>query len=122
MGKILIIEDEPELVEMLQDRIAIMGHEVDGAYDGQVGIKKAKETHPDLIILDVMMPQMDGFDVCRNLKADPSTKDIKILMLSAKASDEDQKHGLECGAEGYITKPFDAKDLIDKIESCLSKD
>lgn len=118
--KILIIEDEPELVDMLRSRFELLDYVVDGASDGQVGLKKAKENKPDLILLDIMMPQMDGYDVCRTLKSDPKTEGIKIIILSAKVSDEDQKKGFECGADDYVTKPFDAPGLIKKIQSHLN--
>ena len=119
MKKILIVDDEKDLVEMLEVRIGALGYEVFKAYDGQEGLEKARETKPDLIILDIMMPKMNGYEVCRFLKFDEEFKNIPILMLTARGQDQDKKVGDDVGADAYMTKPFDGNELVTKIKEML---
>jgi two-component system cell cycle response regulator len=119
MKKILVIDDLPENVFMLQDRLEHEGYEVLTAYDGFTGIDKAKNVLPDLILLDVMMPDITGFEVCHILVNDPLTKDIPIILVTAKSGAEDTKEGLEAGAFDYIKKPFNRIELLARVNSAL---
>jgi DNA-binding response OmpR family regulator len=117
--RILVVEDEKDLVEILSVRLEASGYKVIAAYDGQEGLDKAKKEKPDLIILDLMLPKVDGYKVCRLLKFDEKYKKIPIIMFTARAQESDRKLGEEVGADGYITKPFEPKALLDKIAELL---
>ncbi len=119
MKRILVIDDLPENVFMLQDRLEHEGYEVLTAYDGFSGIDKAKANLPDLILLDVMMPDITGLEVCKILVNDPLTKDIPIILVTAKSGAEDTKEGLEAGAFDYIKKPFNRIELLARVNSAL---
>ncbi|MBL7070533.1 MAG: response regulator [Candidatus Omnitrophica bacterium] len=119
--KILIVEDEAQLVEMIKMRLEASGYEVISAHDGQEGLDKAKKEKLDLIILDLMLPKIDGYKVCRMLKFDEKYKQIPIILFSARAQDEDKKMGEEVGADAYITKPFDPQVLLGKIKELLKE-
>lgn len=121
MAKILIVDDEVQLIEMLQIRLEANGYEVVAAKDGQEGVDKVKSEDPDLIILDIMMPVMDGYEACKILKSDPQYSKIPIIFLSAKAQENDLKNGKEFGADAYVKKPFETSDLLAKIKELLSK-
>ncbi len=117
--KILVVDDEPNIVKLVSFILTSRGYDVIEALLGAEGIKKAKAEKPDMIVLDVMMPKMDGFEAAKKLKADPATRDIPILMLSSKAQFEDKMKGIDSGAMDYITKPFDKQELLKKVEECL---
>lgn len=119
MKKILVIDDLPENIFILQDRLAQEGYEVITAYGGNDGMEKAYSTLPDLILLDVMMPDMSGLDVCKTLVDDEKTKHIPIILVTAKAGAEDTKEGLEAGAFDYIKKPFNRIELMARVKSAL---
>ena len=119
MEKILVIDDLPENVFMLQDRLEHEGFEVLTAYDGYTGIDKARNELPDLILLDVMMPDITGLEVCKILVNEPITKDIPIILVTAKSGAEDTKEGLEAGAFDYIKKPFNRIELLARVKSAL---
>jgi len=119
MKKILVIDDLPENVFILQDRLIQEGYEVITAYDGNGGIEKAYSTLPDLILLDVMMPDISGFEVCKILVHDERTKYIPIILVTARAGAEDTKEGLEAGAFDYIKKPFNRVELMARVKSAL---
>jgi two-component system cell cycle response regulator len=119
MKKILVIDDLPENVFILQDRLENEGYEVIVAYDGNSGIEKAHTHLPDLILLDVMMPDITGFEVCKILVNDEKTKHIPIILVTAKAGSEDTKEGLEAGAFDYIKKPFNRVELFARVKSAL---
>lgn len=119
MKKILVIDDLPENIFILQDRLAQEGYEVITAYGGNDGMEKAYSTLPDLILLDVMMPDMSGLDVCKTLVNDEKTKHIPIILVTAKAGAEDTKEGLESGAFDYIKKPFNRVELMARVKSAL---
>ncbi|MHB1686325.1 MAG: response regulator transcription factor [Ignavibacteriaceae bacterium] len=119
MKKILVIDDLPENVFMLQDRLEREGYEVIKAYEGRTGIERAKNELPDLILLDVMMPEITGFEVCKILADNPSTSQIPIILVTAKTDAEDTKEGLEAGAFDYIKKPFNRIELLARINSAL---
>jgi len=119
--KILIVDDEAELVGLVKIRLETAGYEVLKAFDGQEGLDKAKLEKPDLILLDIMMPKMDGYKVCGLLKMDARFKKIPIILFSAKAQKEDAELAKEIGADLYITKPFEASVLLAKIRELLGE-
>lgn len=117
--RILFIEDEKDMMEMLTFRLEAAGFEVIQAYDGQEGLDKAYAQNPDLILLDLMLPKVEGYKVCQQLKSDEKYKRIPIAILTARASEKEKKLGYECGAEAYIAKPFEPEELMDKIKELL---
>lgn len=119
MKKILVVDDLPENVFMLQDRLEREGFEVITAYDGKTAIDKALSNLPDLILLDVMMPEISGLDVLKTLTKEPSTSNIPIILVTAKSGAEDTKEGLEAGAFDYIKKPFNRIELVARVNSAL---
>ena len=117
--RILIIDDEEDLRKMLRFRMEAMGYEVDEAVDGSEGLDKARGTNPDLIIMDLMLPKIDGFKLCRMLKFDEKYKHMPIIMFTARAQKEDIQLGREMGADAHITKPFEPVVLLAKIKELL---
>lgn len=117
--KILVVDDHPQLVELVKIRLEAAGMEVIPAYDGQEGLSKARKDNPDLIILDVMLPKMNGFKLCRLLKFDRKFSHIPIVMLSSRAKESDAEMGMETGADEYLFKPFDPKRLIEVVKRLL---
>jgi two-component system phosphate regulon response regulator PhoB len=115
--KVLIIEDDQSLAEVLAYNLRQEGYDVSLASDGQDGLGKAQRHLPNLIILDVMLPIMDGLEVCRRLRANPATRDLLVLMLTAKAEETDQVVGFSLGADDYVTKPFSVKVLMERIKA-----
>ncbi|MGF1678186.1 MAG: response regulator [Candidatus Methylacidiphilales bacterium] len=120
-SKILIIEDETDVIDLIQMSLKGAGFKVYTAHDGEVGLKKAREEHPDLIVLDIMLPKMSGLEICKNLRKDPSTSNISILMLTAKSDEVDRIVGLELGADDYVTKPFSPRELVLRVKSILKR-
>jgi two-component system sensor histidine kinase/response regulator len=119
-NKILIVDDAVDTVELLKKRFHSEGYDTAEAYDGEEALKKVEEYNPDLIVLDVMMPKLDGYQVCHRLKANENTKYIPVLMLTAKGEIENKVKGLEIGADDYLAKPFDYKELSARIRSLLT--
>ncbi len=119
--KILLVEDEKDLIETVTLRLEAAGYEVISACDGLEGLGKAKREKPDLIILDLMLPKMDGFKVCGLLKADTRYNKIPIIMFSARAQESDKRMGQEVFADAYITKPFEPQLLLEKIRQLLNQ-
>ena len=119
--RILIVDDEVQLVEMVKMRLEAAGYEVISAYDGQDGFDKAKKNKPDLIILDLMLPKMDGYKICGLLKNDARYSKIPIIMFTARVQEEDVRLGKDLGAEEYVTKPFDPKILLSKIKELIGE-
>ena len=113
---VLIIDDDPIVHRILQVWLTKQGFEVLDAFKGEEGLELTVKNHPDLILLDIMMPEMDGFEVCRRIKAKDDTRDIPIIFISAKAESEDRVQGLELGASDYITKPLDKGEVIARIQ------
>ena len=119
--KILVVDDEVDLVETIRFSLEIEGFNVIVSNDGEDALNKARKENPDLILLDLMLPKLDGYKVCRLLKFDERYKHIPILMLTAKIQEKDKLLGKETGANEYITKPFDMDELMKKVKVYLSK-
>ena len=118
--KILVVDDEIAMTKVVEIRLRAAGYDVVLAHDGQEGLEKAKTENPDLMILDLMLPKMDGFKVCGLLKSDARYKKIPIIIYTARVQDSDQQLGKEVGADAYITKPFDPQVLLGKIKELLT--
>jgi DNA-binding response OmpR family regulator len=121
--KILVVDDEPHIRVLLEQTLEDLEDEYDVelfvASDGEEGLEIIREEKPDLVFLDVMMPKMNGYDVCRTVKNDPELQDIKIILLTAKGQEADKKLGLEVGALKYMTKPFDPDEVVEEAVSIL---
>ena len=120
-GRILVVDDEIYIVHILDFSLGMEGYEVLTALDGEQALEKARTEKPDLIVLDIMMPKLDGYETCKRLKADESTKNIPVILLSAKGRNVDQKVGFEVGADDYITKPFSPRKLVERINAILGQ-
>lgn len=120
-GKILVIDDEKDLVELLRYNLEKEGFTVRSAHDGEAGLSAAKKDLPDLILVDLMLPGIDGLDVCRALRSDSRTSRIPLIMLTAKSAESDRVLGLELGADDYITKPFSPRELVARIKAVLRR-
>ena len=118
--KILVVDDEPDFVEFLSIRLKSSGYDVISASDGESGLKKAQKEKPDLIILDILMPKINGFELCKRLKENEFTKDMPVIMLTALAREQDLSKGLKEGADCFITKPFNSADLLYEIKTALT--
>lgn len=119
MKKILIIDDEQSIIDVLTIRLEANGYNVISGISGEEALQKTKEEHPDIILMDVMMPPPNGFQTCRTLKDDPQLKHIPIILLTAKTQESDKFWGTESGADGYLTKPYNSNELLSKIEELL---
>ena len=120
MPRILIADDEPNIVLALELLMKREGYETRTTGDGEAAVEAAKAFQPDLILLDVMMPKMDGYEVCQRLRADPEFKNVVIVMLTAKGREVEKEKGLALGADLYITKPFSTRDVIRKVKEGLA--
>ena len=118
---VLVVEDDPVILRLLEVNFELEGFGVLLAHDGAEGIAAAREHKPDMIISDIMMPHTSGLELVQTLKADPETKGIPIILLSAKAQTADLKVGLDAGADGYVTKPFEPLDLVERVNELLSR-
>jgi phosphate regulon transcriptional regulator PhoB len=121
MSKILIVDDEKDIVELLSYNLEKEGFSTVKAYDGETALNLVKTKKPELIILDLMLPKMNGLDVCRAIRHDPATANIPIIMLTAKADEVDKIIGLEIGADDYMTKPFSVKELVARVRTILRR-
>ncbi len=121
MSKILIIEDEKPITELLDYNLKHNGFFVDIARDGESGLKRVSEVKPDLVVLDLMLPKLDGWEICKRLKSNSLTSQIPILMLTAKTEEMDRVVGLELGADDYVTKPFSVRELVLRIKAILKR-
>ena len=120
-GKILVVDDEIYIVHILDFSLGMEGYEVVTALDGEQALERVASERPDLIVLDIMMPKLDGYEVCRAVKSNPATKNVPVILLSAKGRNVDQKIGFEVGADDYITKPFSPRKLVERINSILGQ-
>lgn len=121
MARILIAEDEPDIRELVAFTLRFAGHEVTTTANGEEALQQASQLIPDIIIMDVRMPKMTGYDACRAMKADVMLKDIPVMFLSAKGQDSEIQTGLEAGAEEYLLKPFAPDQLADRVKTILAK-
>ncbi len=119
--RILVVDDEPDALELAEINLHAAGFSVLLADDGADALKQARQKKPDLIVLDVMLPEMDGMEVCKTLRQDPATASIPIIMLTAKAAEIDRVLGLELGADDYLTKPFSPRELVLRIKGLLRR-
>lgn len=119
--RILVVDDEPDTVELIEFNLKGAGYEVVTADDGAEALKKARSTPPDLILLDLMLPELDGLEVCKLLRRHSETAHIPIIMLTAKAAEIDRVLGLELGANDYVTKPFSPRELVLRVKNLLSR-
>src|SRR5436190_4384395 len=119
--KILVVDDEPDALELISFNLKGAGYEVLTAEDGNSALRKARARKPDLILLDLMIPEVDGLEVCKILRRDPETSAIPIIMLTAKAGELDRILGLELGANDYITKPFSPRELVLRVKNLLKR-
>ncbi|MDD5497776.1 MAG: response regulator [Atribacterota bacterium] len=117
--RILIADDEPYILRSLSFVLQKEGFEIETACDGEEALEKARQFRPKILFLDIMMPLEDGYEVCEKLKSAPDTKDIYIIMLTAKGQIIDKKRGLEVGTDEYITKPFSPREIVDKVKGII---
>src|SRR4030042_660288 len=120
-SRILVVEDDPGALRLISYTLQAEGYEVITATNGLQGLRKAQNDKPDLVVLDVMLPGIDGFEICHRLRADPGTARLPIMMLSAKARETDKTTGLNVGADDYLTKPADPSDIVSHIKALLAK-
>jgi two-component system phosphate regulon response regulator PhoB len=118
---ILVADDEPDAVELIEVNLKTAGYNVLTAADGHEALRKARTALPDLILLDIMLPEMDGLEVCKALRRDPATSSLPIIMLTARASEIDRVLGLELGADDYITKPFSPREMVLRVKNVLKR-
>ena len=121
MARILIAEDESDIRELVAFTLRFAGHEVTATANGEEAVQQAGQVVPDLILMDVRMPKMTGYEACRLMKQDPILKDIPVIFLSAKGQDSEIQTGMEVGAEDYMLKPFAPMQLTDRIKAILAK-
>ena len=121
MAKILIAEDEPDIRELVAFMLRFAGYEVLAAANGEEAVQTASREIPDLILMDVRMPRMTGYDACRVMKANPDLRDVPVVFLSAKGQESEIQSGLEAGAEDYLLKPFSPDELTNRVRLILAK-
>ena len=118
-NSVLVVDDEPNIVLSLEFLMKQAGYDVRVARDGEAALRAIEEKVPDLILLDVMIPKRDGYDVCQAIRANPGWKDVRIIMLTAKGREVEREKGIALGADDYITKPFSTRDVVDRVEQFL---
>jgi twitching motility two-component system response regulator PilH len=118
-AKILVVDDSPTDLKIMSEPFKSGGYELVTAADGEEALRKAESERPDLMVLDVVMPKMNGFQVCRKIKTTPELKGIKVILLTSKSQESDQFWGMKQGADAYMTKPFDGNELLAKAASLL---
>lgn len=121
MDRILVVDDEKNIIELLRFRLEQEGYRVLEAEDGRTALDLITQDPPDLVILDVMLPELDGFAVCRAMRADPRTREVPVIMLSARGQELDKVWGLELGADDYVTKPFSVRELVARVKARLRR-
>jgi len=119
--RILVVDDEIYIVHILEFTLTMEGYEVITAADGEEALRKIEATRPDLVVVDIMMPKMDGYEVCRRIRQDEETKKLPVILLSAKGRPIDRETGLEVGADDYMVKPFSPRRLLEKIKDLLQR-
>lgn len=121
MVKVLVVDDDPVILELLRLNFEMEGFEVVSACDGRAGFDRAVTEAPDLVISDIMMPNVDGLEMLQQLRADPGTAELPVVLLSAKAQHNEVQRGLDLGADDYVTKPFDPLELLDRVNALLAQ-
>ena len=121
LSRILIADDEPHIVTSLEFLMRECDYDVRVARDGEEALRLALQFHPDVLLLDVAMPLCDGFEVCRRIRANPATRGVRILMLTAHGRDAERERGLALGADAYMTKPFSNRELLAKVSDLLAQ-
>ncbi|MGE4279015.1 MAG: response regulator transcription factor [Magnetospirillum sp.] len=116
---VLVVDDEPNIVLSLEYLLKQVGYDVHVARDGEAALSAIAEHRPGLVLLDVMMPKRDGYDVCQTVRANPDWADTRIIMLTAKGRESEREKGLALGADEYVTKPFSTRDVVEKVRSFL---
>lgn len=120
-GEILVVDDEPNIVLSLEFLMKKEGYRVRTASNGEEAMQAIREAKPNLVLLDVMMPRMDGYEVCQAVRSDPALSDVLILMLTAKGREVEREKGLALGADDYVTKPFATRDLVEKVRMLFAR-
>ncbi len=121
MSTVLVVEDDSDVRELIARKLAQAGFEVHTREDGQAGLEATSEVAPDIVLLDVMMPRLDGIEVCRRMRAKPSTASVPVIMLTAKAQEADVDRGFGVGADDYIIKPFSPRELLNRVQAVLAR-
>ena len=121
MAKILVVEDEPEIRVLVKTILEKAGYSVVEAEDGEAALRLVNEEEPDLVLLDVMIPCIEGWEVCRRIRENEATRRIPIIMVTVRTTDEDIQRSVECGANAHINKPFDQRELLDTIKKLLGE-
>jgi DNA-binding response OmpR family regulator len=116
---VLVVDDEPNIVMSLEFLMEQAGFEVRVAADGEAALKAMEDKVPDLVLLDVMMPKRDGYDLCQMIRAKPEWKDVRIIMLTAKGREVEREKGMALGADDYVTKPFSTRELVERVKTFL---
>jgi len=119
VATIVVIEDDPYILKLISQTLQKAGYEVVTATDGSDGLRKVKETAPQLVVLDVSLPGLDGYQVCHYLRSEPATVDLPIIMVTAMSRPSDQRRGFETGADDYLSKPFILSELVTRVQSLL---
>jgi len=120
-NRILIVEDEESLLKLESILLSSKGYSVTGVMDGKSALDEISARKPDLVVLDIMLPELDGFEVCKRIKENPETAGIPVVMLTAKKNSQDYARGMQVGADAYVTKPFKSAQVIELIEGLLSR-
>jgi two-component system alkaline phosphatase synthesis response regulator PhoP len=120
-GKVLVVDDEEYIQHILNFSFGAEGFEVVTAADGEAAVTMARSEKPDIIVLDIMMPKMDGYEACKQIKADPETQNIPVILLTAKGREIDRKLGAQAGADDYVVKPFSPGRLIERVEGLIKR-
>ncbi|MCG7902173.1 MAG: response regulator [Candidatus Thiodiazotropha lotti] len=120
-GEILVVDDEPNIVLSLEFLMKKAGYNVTTANNGVDALNSIKQQRPDLVLLDVMMPRMDGYEVCQAVRGDPELSSVRIIMLTARGRDVERDKGMALGADDYVTKPFATQELVEKVKSLLDR-
>jgi DNA-binding response OmpR family regulator len=121
VARVLVIDDDPVILQLLRVNFEIEGFEVVSAADGREGLERARRDDPDVVLSDIMMPRLDGLQLVSELKVDPRTRHLPVILLTAKAQNAEVQQGLDLGADDYVTKPFDPLELIDRVNAVLAK-
>ena len=120
MARILVVEDDPDVALLVSTRLRRASHEVSTASDGQAGLDAVRSERPDLVVLDWMMPRLTGIQVCQAIREDPDVAHTRVVLLTARAQDQDMAAAYAAGVDDYILKPFDAKDLVARVDALLT--